>query len=93
MENLRERYIAMRRSGQYDLNWFYEYYLLEFPNIPKTWFKNGVERERELIPQGQFIQSFSLPFSMIAASILDHLDGVFNVTKLEGTDGKLIHIA
>ena len=93
MENLRERYVIMRRSGQYDLNWFYEYYLKEFPNIPKTWIKNGQTKERELINQPQFLQSFSMSFSMLSTSILDHIDTKFNVTKLENGDGKIIYIA
>lgn len=90
---MRERYIQMRNTSQFDLNWFYEYYVQEFPNIPQTWFKNGQTIQRELIPANQFMNPFQMMFSLQSIEVLDYLDKVYGVTKVEDKEGKLIHIS
>lgn len=89
---MRERYIQMRSTGQYDLNWFYEFYVQEFPNIPQTWFNNGQTKQRELMSVNQFIQPFQMVFSLQSEPILEYLDKIYEVTKVEDKNGKLIHI-
>jgi len=91
---MREEYIAMRLSGQFDLTWFYRYYVSEFPNIPQTWInQQGETLNRELIPAQQFFQVFQLTFQMYSEDVLKYLDGKFNTTRTEDKDGKLIHIS
>ncbi len=89
---MKERYIQMRRTGQFDLNWFYEFYVQEFPNIPKTWFKGGQELERELIPANEFFTPFQMMFKLQGAIVLEHLDKMMEVQKIEKEDGTLIYI-
>ncbi len=90
---MRERYIQMRSTQNYNLNWFYEYYVQEFPNIPQFWInKQGEQLERKLIPANEFMQPFQMAMSFQSAEIFDYLDKKFEVTKIEGDDGKLIYI-
>lgn len=76
----RERYIQMRRSGQYDLAWFYQYYL-----------KNKDEN-RDTYPFEIFQQAFNMYFMINGASILEHMDKKMDVTKIENEQGNLIYI-
>ncbi len=89
---MRERYIQMRRTNQIDLNWFYEFYVQEFPNIPKTWFKGGQEYERELIPANQFFTPLQMMLQLHVASIFEYLDKKMDVVKIEDAQGNLISV-
>jgi hypothetical protein len=76
----REKYIQMRKSGQYDLAWFYQYYL-----------KNRDE-SRDTYPFEIFQQAFNMYFMMNGASILEHMDKKMGITKIEDNNGNLIYI-
>jgi len=54
----RERYIQMRRSGQYDLAWFYQYFL------------EHKDKNRDTIPFELFQQVFNMYFQMNGGFIL-----------------------
>ena len=76
----RERYIQMRRSGQYDLAWFYQYYL-----------KNKDE-SRATYPFEIFHQAFNMYFQFNGKFILDYMDKQMGVTKIENEQGNLLYI-
>lgn len=76
----RERYMQMRRSGQYDLAWFYQYYL-----------KNKDE-SRDTYPFEIFQQAFNMYFMMNGAFILEYMDKKMGVTKIENEQGNLLYI-
>lgn len=76
----REQYIQMRKSGQYDLAWFYQYYLEnKDPNKPTPPFEI-------------FHQAFNMYFQMNGADILWKMDKNMEVTKIENEQGQLIYI-
>ena len=76
----RERYIQMRRAGQYDLAWFYQYFL---ENKDKSTFTPPFE---------VFQQSFNMYFQFNGKFILEYLDKKMDVTKIENEQGNLIYI-
>jgi hypothetical protein len=76
----RDQYIQMRRTGQYDLAWFYQYYLEnKDPNKPTPPFE-------------AFHQAFNMYFQMNGADILWKMDKNMEVTKIENEQGQLIYI-
>jgi len=76
----RERYIQMRKSGQYDLAWFYEYFLKH-------------KDENKITPPFEiFQQAFNMYFQMNGRFILDHMDKKMGVTKIENEQGNLLYI-
>jgi hypothetical protein len=77
----RERYIQMRRAGQYDLAWFYQYYL-EYK-----------DKNRDTYPFEVFQQAFNMYFQFDGKFILEYLDKKMDVTKIENEQGILLHIA
>jgi hypothetical protein len=76
----REKYIQMRRTGQYDLGWFYQYFL-------ENKDSNTVTPPFEI-----FQQAFNMYFQMNGGFILDHMDKKIDVTKIENEQGNLIYI-
>ena len=76
----REKYIQMRKTGQYDLGWFYEYFL-----------KNKDEN-KPTIPFEAFHQAFNMYFQMNGGTILDYMDKKMDVTKIEDQQGNLLYI-
>jgi len=76
----RERYIQMRRSGQYDLAWFYQYFL------------EHKDKNRDTIPFELFQQVFNMYFQMNGGFILEYMDKKMDVTKIENEQGNLIYI-
>ena len=76
----RERYIQMRKSGQYDLAWFYEYFL------------KHKDENRITPPFEIFQQAFNMYFQMNGRFILDHMDKKMEVTKIENEQGNLLYI-
>lgn len=76
----REKYIQMRKSGQYDLAWFYQYYLEnKDPNKPTPPFE-------------VFHQAFNMYFQMNGADVIWKMDKNMEVTKIENEQGQLIYI-
>jgi hypothetical protein len=76
----REKYIEMRKSGQYDLAWFYEYFL------------KHKDENRITPPFEIFQQAFNMYFQMNGRFILDHMDKKMEVTKIENEQGNLLYI-
>ena len=76
----REKYIQMRKSGQYELAWFYEYFL------------KHKDENRITPPFEIFQQAFNMYFQMNGRFILDHMDKKMEVTKIENEQGNLIYI-
>ena len=76
----RAKYIEMRKSGQYDLAWFYEYFL------------KHKDENRITPPFEIFQQAFNMYFQMNGRFILDHMDKKMEVTKIENEQGNLIYI-
>ena len=75
----RDQYIQMRKSGQYDLAWFYQYYLEnKDPNKPTPPFE-------------MFHQAFNMYFQMNGGGVLEYMDKKMEVTKIE-KEGNLIYI-
>ena len=76
----RVKYIQMRKSGQYDLAWFYEYYL------------EHKDKARVTPPFEIFQQAFNMFFQMNGAFVLDYMDKKMEVSKIEKEQGNLIYI-
>jgi hypothetical protein len=76
----REQYVQMRKSGQYDLAWFYQYYL-----------KNKDEK-KETYPFEVFHQAFNMYFQFSGKFVLEYLDKKMDVTKIEDQQGNLLYI-
>lgn len=76
----RKKYIEMRKSGQYDLAWFYEYFL------------KHKDENRITPPFEIFQQAFNIYFQMHGRFILDHMDKKMGVTKIENEQGNLLYI-
>jgi hypothetical protein len=77
---MREQYIQMRKSGQYDLAWFYQYFL------------ENRDKSKDTIPFEVFNQAFNMYFQMNGAAVLDFLDKKMSVTKVENQQGNLLYI-
>jgi len=76
----REKYIQMRKSGQYDLAWFYQYFL------------ENKDSNRATPPFEIFQQTFNIYFQMNGRVMLENLDKKMQVTKIEDEQGNLIYI-
>ena len=76
----REQYIQMRRSGQYDFNWFYQY------------FQENRDTTRLNIDFQSFVQAFNMYFTINSQSIFEFIDKKLDVVKIEDQQGKLIYI-
>jgi hypothetical protein len=76
----REKYIQMRKSGQYDLAWFYQYYL------------ENKNKDNSTLPFEIFQQAFNMYFQMHGGFVLDYIDGKMEVSKIEDQQGNLLYI-
>lgn len=76
----RDQYIQMRRTGQYDFGWFYQYFLY------------NKDASKATVPFEIFLQAFNMYFQMNAQGVLEFLDKKLDVVKLEGKEGNLIQI-
>ena len=77
---MREQYLEMRRTSQYDLNWFFQHYL-----------QNKTE-EMLLLPFEVFLQIFRMYFQIHAQNIFDTLDVKFEVQKIEDINRKILYM-
>jgi hypothetical protein len=75
----REKYIQMRKSGQYDLAWFYQYYLQEKGDYLTHDFQT-------------FAQAFNMYFQFSGRQVLECTDKKMGVTKIENEQGNLLYI-
>jgi hypothetical protein len=76
----REKYIQMRKSGQYDLAWFYQYYL------------ENKNKDKSTLPFEIFQQAFNMYFQIHGGFVLEYMDIKMEVTKLENEQGNLLYI-
>jgi len=76
----RDQYIQMRRTGQYDLGWFYQYFL-------ENKDKNRVTPSFEV-----FQQAFNMYFQMNGAIVIENMDKKMGVTKIENEQGQILYI-
>ena len=76
----RNKYLEMRRAGQYDFAWFYQYYL------------ENRNRSKALIPFDIFQQTFNMFFQMNGAVVLEFMDKKMEITKIENEQGHLLYI-
>ena len=76
----RAKYIQMRKTGQYDLAWFYQYYL------------DNKKADRVTPPFEIFQQAFNMYFQMNGGAVLELLDKKMAVTKIEDQLGNLLYI-
>jgi hypothetical protein len=76
----RAKYIEMRKLGQYDLAWFYQYYL------------EHKDTNRDTYPFQVFQQAFNMYFQFAGKFILEYLDKKMEVTKIENEQGNLLYI-
>jgi len=76
----RDQYIQMRRTGQYDLGWFYQYYL------------ENKDKNKDTYPLEVFQQAFNMYFQMHGGFILDYMDKEIGVSKIEDNNGNLLYI-
>jgi hypothetical protein len=76
----RERYIQMRKTGQYDLAWFYQYYL------------EHKDKSKDTYPFEVFNQAFNMYFMMNGRLILDYMDKKLGVQKIEDSNENLLYI-
>jgi hypothetical protein len=76
----REKYIQMRKSGQYDLAWFYRYFL------------ENKNNEKETPSFEVFQQAFNMYFQMSGRDVLEYLDKKMEVIKIEDQAGNLLYI-
>ena len=76
----RNKYLEMRRAGQYDFAWFYQYYL------------ENINRSKALIPFDIFQQTFNMLFQMNGAIVVEFMDKKMEITKIENEQGQLLYI-
>ena len=76
----RAKYLQMRKSGQYDLAWFYQYYL------------DNKDTNTQSVDFQTFQQTFNMYFQMNGPSVLEFLDKKMDVTKIENQQGNLLYI-
>ena len=77
---MKEQYLQMRKTSQYDFGWFYSYYL------------QNKSEERDTIAFEAFVQSFRMYFQFQSRDILNYLDGKFELQKIEDNNGNLLYI-
>lgn len=76
----RDRYIQMRKSGQYDLAWFYQYYL------------DNKGSSKDTYPFETFQQAFNMYFQFSGKFVLEYLDKKMEITKIEDQQGNILYI-
>jgi hypothetical protein len=77
---MREQYLQMRRTGQYDFGWFYQYYL------------ENKSPDRDAVPFEGFVQAFRMYFQFSSQEILNNIDKKFSVTKIEDNNNNILYI-
>lgn len=76
----RAKYLQMRKSGQYDLAWFYQYYL------------DNKDSNTQSVDFQTFQQTFNMYFQMNGGVIIENMDRKVQVSKIEDTNGNLLYI-
>jgi hypothetical protein len=77
---MREQYLQMRRTGQYDFGWFYQYYL------------ENKSQDKDTLTFEMFMQTFRMYFQFTSQDIIDTLDIKFGVQKIEDINKNVLYI-
>lgn len=77
---MREQYVEMRRTGQYDFGWFYQYYLEQ------------KDSSKDTLSFELFMQVFRMYFQFNAQDIIHYLDGKFDIQKIEDQHNNVLYI-
>lgn len=78
----KEKYIEMRKTGQYDLTWFYQYYV---QNIKRS-------KNNNILPFPIFSQIFSIFLQNYPKEIFNNIDKEFEVSYIENEKGGIIYM-
>jgi len=84
LKQLKQKYLEMRRVNSFDLNWFYDYYLLEYDRLSEE------KGYKERLDRNEFFKVFQPVFSFNNGRILHYLDSKFSVTILTDSRGNEI---
>lgn len=77
---MRDQYVHMRRTGQMDLGWFYQYY---------TQHRDPSKIE---LPFDIFVQTFRMYFQIYGQDVLHTLDVKFTVQKIVDNNDNILYI-
>lgn len=77
---MREQYLSMRRTGQYDFGWFFQYYL------------ENKSPDKDTLPFEVFMQAFRMYFQFNSQVIVETLDSRFGVQKIEDDNKNVLYI-
>lgn len=77
---MREQYLSMRRTGQYDFGWFFQYYL------------ENKSPDKDTLPFEVFMQTFRMYFQFNSQVIVETLDSKFGVQKIEDDNKNVLYI-
>lgn len=87
---MKESYIAMRNSGNLDINWFYKYYTQEKGKIdPQVFFDNFEYEIQKIQVPGGYIEN-RVPRNK--EHIIEHLDKKFELTLLFNKEGAFVKV-
>lgn len=76
----RQQYLQMRRTSQYNLDWFYQYYL------------KHKKQDSPALPFEIFQQVFQMYYQMNGSEILQNLDKKLDTTKIEDSNSNILYI-
>lgn len=76
----RAKYLQMRKSGQYDLAWFYQYY------------SDNKNSNTQSVDFQTFQQTFNIYFQMNGGVVIENMDRKMQVSKIEDSNGNLLYI-
>jgi len=86
MKKLGEEYKHMRKSGQFRVEWFYEFYVRKFEEL------NPIKEYKHKLNWEEFFSIFQVYLQHTANEVLEYLDGIFDVRILTNKEGKFIMI-
>lgn len=86
MKDLCTRYLKMRKNDEFEIPWFYEYYIENFGKARPT----ETSPNPKPLPFEYFVQAFTPFFQMNMNSILISLDKEFGVRYIEDKQGNFV---
>ena len=88
---MKEEYIQMKKLNQWDLNWFYKFYVEEFPNLNLKFINSQLQNSTHiLLPIELFMQSFPQYFQLNFEMIIDYIEKKLGFIKLYNKQNQLI---
>lgn len=86
MKKLGEEYKKMRQSGQFRVEWFFQYYNTKFEEF------NPIKNYQTKLAWDDFFRIFQMYLQYSAEEVLEYLDSMFGVRILMHKDGKFIKV-